>query len=103
VKFFAKRTVARARNGARSVWDAGTGELKQALMGNDEIVGLSRDGGIIARVDHDLVKLWDVPTGKLVSAVDNKGSGRFVAFSSDGRFLAATSTVETTGEKVIKI
>lgn len=75
-------------------------------------IALSPDGRILASVAYDNpVRLWDVETGLLSRKLDEPGYGTSVAFSSDGRTLATSTSVEkkikvwdlTTGENTFTL
>ncbi len=90
-------------DGAVKVWDGKTREVVRALDAHVEFVYsvvFHPDGRHLASVDADRpdrrVKVWDWRTGRLVftgpsDADHNRGTAYGVAFSPDGRLLAAGS------------
>jgi WD40 repeat protein len=91
------------------VWDANTGERLLELRGHSATVNslaFSPDGRRLASASWDMnrgafgeVKLWDVATGTDILTLPGHAS---VAFSPDGRFLAALGS-DAEGAPVIKV
>jgi WD40 repeat protein/serine/threonine protein kinase len=78
------------------LWDMETGSLQRTLTGHTDIiwgVAFSRNGELLASGSWDgTVRLWNVESGEPLQVFTvNDHSARFgkVAFSPDGRFLAA--------------
>jgi WD40 repeat protein/serine/threonine protein kinase len=87
-------------NGVVKVWNSRTREVVQTLDAHADStysVVFHRDGKHLASAGADRrVKVWDLTTGKLVfsgrsDADHNRGVAHVVAFSADGRKLAAGS------------
>jgi WD40 repeat protein len=76
------------------IWDARTGKERHLLSGHAGpvvSVSYSRDGRRLASADlKGNVKVWDTATGKPLLTLRGEGGGACVAFSPDGRLLAAT-------------
>ena len=65
-------------------------------------LAISDDGGTLASVCDDVLKLWDVATGKNLATLKKYDSGiGSVALSPDGKILALGSTegIDGTVEK----
>jgi WD40 repeat protein len=86
-------------------WDARTGKELRVLRGHQNgiyALAMSPDGKTLASAEHNrrsgdetapAIHLWDVPTGKPLRQLPSGDDGESVqlAFSTDGRTLAATS------------
>jgi WD40 repeat protein/serine/threonine protein kinase len=85
------------KKGELKVWDMRTGQEALRLNGPTPFFGVqfSNDGQQLATASAgaELAQLWDAQTGKelLVLRVEKQGGVRGVAFSADGRRLAAAS------------
>ena len=85
----------RDREGVAEVWDTVTGTsiatFDGSTPGNENLsVALSPDGHFLAVGGFGrVVRLWSVPSGKLVHELDQGGNGAFtLEFAPDGRTLA---------------
>ncbi|MDX2145959.1 MAG: SUMF1/EgtB/PvdO family nonheme iron enzyme [Planctomycetota bacterium] len=82
------------------IWDIASGRQVQVLRTAEysaEDIAFSPDGGVIATAHSDPIRLWSVRTGALIRQVDEVGSGFArgpIAFSPDGRWLAACARVK---------
>ncbi|MGI8586403.1 MAG: eIF2A-related protein [Chloroflexia bacterium] len=83
--------------GAARIWDAGTGQLVRALIGNSTRITdavWSHDGRFIATSATDgTATLWDVSSGQVLHSLAvgaNFVNG--VAYSPDGRFIATAES-----------
>ena len=79
------------------LWDVATGKLRRRLVTEQNSAHLrgfcfSRDGKTVAGTDHQtrLVVLWDVATGAVKRTLPHLRYGGGVAFSVDGRWIAAS-------------
>jgi WD40 repeat protein len=91
------------------IWDTVTGEVRQRIHGHSAGIGgmtFSPDGQRLVSASYDPnrgavgeVKLWDVATGTDILTLPGRMS---VAFSPDGRFLAAVAG-EALAAGVIKV
>jgi WD40 repeat protein len=74
------------------LWDAKTGRFLRALVGSDGPIGhlcWSPDGKILASMTGRTVRLWDAKSGSRLYAFRGENHFTCVAWSPDGRFLAA--------------
>jgi WD40 repeat protein len=86
------------------IWDVASGQEQRVLVGHTDVsenlhyngisnLSFSPDGERLATAGEDgLVKIWDVETGEELSSLSAHPDGRAalsIAFSHDGRFLAA--------------
>ena len=83
------------------LWSVPGGQLRRVLPVHDSRLGVSsvafsRDGERLACCAGEVVRLWDLRTGKLLSASGDLGHARSVAFWPDGETLA----VDTGGDTV---
>jgi WD40 repeat protein len=84
-------------NGGINVHDAATGKHVQTLRVEDKLqrtAVFTPDGrGVISRGTDDVVRLWDVKTGKVLrQAQASLGSGGELALSPDGKTLVIPTT-----------
>ncbi|MBA3481847.1 MAG: WD40 repeat domain-containing protein [Pirellulales bacterium] len=93
-----ERLASAGGDGAVKVWESKTGKLTQTLdTGSEFVVSIAYhpDGKRVATVGMDQqAKIWDLATGREVFAgpcdtVHTNGASQSVAFSPDGRLLAA--------------
>jgi WD40 repeat protein len=79
------------------VWDAATGKQSIKLSGHtDSIysVAFSPDSTKIASSSYDTtVRIWDVGTGKLLMTLNQPEGSKGVAWSADGKFIAAGTDI----------
>ncbi|MEP7121790.1 MAG: WD40 repeat domain-containing protein [Byssovorax sp.] len=79
--------------GQIDVRDLSSGKRVQTLAGHEgrvRAVTFSRDGGLLASGSDDrTVRLWSMPTGKLVARLDHEGAVASVAFTADGLSIAS--------------
>jgi WD40 repeat protein len=83
------------------VWDMGNKTPKHYLLEEgmectymecqEQSVAFSPDGHLLASSseDENMVRLWDVESGKQIMTLDLKNNVNIVTFSSDGRYLIA--------------
>ena len=89
-------SIRRGGIGTLRAWNAATGAQGAVIRAHPSYVqclALSRDGLWLATggLHDNLVKVWDAATGAAVSSFTNGGRIQDVAFSPDGRRLAAAS------------
>jgi WD40 repeat protein/tetratricopeptide (TPR) repeat protein len=88
-----KSVVSGSTDGGVRVWDTATGKLRTVLTGHKSDVkrlSISRDGRLAASSGYDgIANLWDLSTNSLVASLRASGCLRSVAFSPDGKVLAA--------------
>jgi len=85
-------------DGIPKLWDAETGELVREFLGNGSKIwslDINNTGELIAVVnDSSVITIWNVLTGEIVKKIryykfDNNSNGRCVAFSNNGKYMAA--------------
>lgn len=86
------KTLAVAEGGVVKVklWDVARGK-ERASFEDDGYLAFTRDGKTLAVGGLAWVNLWDVSTGKKRASLKTSGSYCRVAFSADGKVLAAVS------------
>jgi WD40 repeat protein len=81
-----------------ALWDATTG---QPLPAEGDLSGapdglmnltLSPDGRLLAGASYSTIYVWDTATGKLLQDLENESFPNTLAFSAEGRWLAAGSS-----------
>lgn len=84
--------------GPLGVWDASTGQplpiggdLSSAPDGLQHLV-FSPDGRLLAGSAYSTISIWDAKTGELQQSLENESWPNALAFSADGRWLAAGSS-----------
>lgn len=84
-----------SRNGTIKVWDGWTGDSLASFGDRRESfvsLGLSPDGKLLAAASAFTIKLYQIPSGKLVKTfTGHKGSVNGIAFSGDGKRLVSAS------------
>jgi len=104
VSFFALSpdglTLATEGSGGETInlWDLGGGREPRTLVGHTSFVNsvaFSPDSHILASGSQDkTIKLWDAASGRELHTLDSLGDVRSLAFSHDGRTLAAAINKE---------
>ena len=92
------RLVTAAGDGAVRIWDAARGRLIRELRGGATqlryyLVALSPDGRLVAATEGQgkVTHVWDAATGAPIAEIHSDGlESAGLAFSGDGRWLAAT-------------
>jgi WD40 repeat protein/transcriptional regulator with XRE-family HTH domain len=83
--------------GTLQVWDSVSGERRSGPWETQEVCGIasgsvrfSRDGTRLAMASAAGVRVWDLPSGRLLAELPGSGDGYLpqVEFSPDGAFLA---------------
>jgi WD40 repeat protein len=86
--------------------DTASGKLKADLEWHKDTVwalAFSPDGTILASgSDDETIMLWDAVTGKLKTTFKKTGSVHFLAFSGDGKTLAAASYSLSEGDVTLR-
>ncbi|HYT95109.1 MAG TPA: FecR domain-containing protein, partial [Gemmataceae bacterium] len=90
--------------GEVSFWDVKRGELRFAIHAHSRDVkalALSADGNALATTDDRVVKLWDVPGRKELTALKGlRFAVRALAFAPDGRTLATGGGAKKEGAEL---
>src|SRR5262245_13129220 len=60
-----------------------------ALLAGEGPLAFSPDGGTLATGHQTSIRLWDVRTGELTRTIDTTGIPNGLAFSPDGKTIAA--------------
>jgi WD40 repeat protein len=83
------------------LWDVATGQVAESLKGHKGVVravAFSPKGGFLASSGDKPLRIWDVAASREVASLPMATWN--LAFSSDGRTLAAAGGV---GKKVVKV
>jgi eukaryotic-like serine/threonine-protein kinase len=85
-------------DGAVRIWDAASGELVRELRKDARFAKLAVRGHVIAAIDFEgrSLYIWDATSGSIVAESHGETPSAFLslAFSSDGRWLAANIGAE---------
>ncbi len=94
-RWFAAGSGALLEPGNVKIWNAHTWKVRQVLTGfksDVESVAFSPDNARVVTGSRDkTVEIWDVQTGAILRLLDGQGEVFSVAYSPDGRFVAAGS------------
>jgi WD40 repeat protein len=90
-----RRLVSASGDKTAIIWDVATGNVLHTLEGHDGVVlniAISHDGTRLASLDNSSVHVWDMASGKRLQQLRETSSALSVAFSPDGRRIAAAET-----------
>ena len=89
------------------LWNAKTGQKLATFEGHADVIhdlAFRNDSRWLASASEDrMIKLWDVRERKLALTLKLDGEPHYVAFSPDGRFLAASEGHKKTGIPVVHV
>jgi WD40 repeat protein len=95
-RFLQTRSIASAsKDGTIRLWDVATGQPLKTFNGSSATkafnsVAFSPDGTVVAGAsDDENIYLWNVATGQLTQTLGGTNTMLSVAFSSDGKTVAA--------------
>lgn len=86
------------------LWDQATGNKVGDLFGHADAVcqvAFRQDSRILASISRDkTIRLWDPRRRELLHTITLPGAGQALAYSPDGRYIAAAFYDEKTGGKI---
>jgi hypothetical protein len=89
------------------LWDVARREERVALRGHKERLtnlAFSPDGQLIATTSQDYTaRVWDARTGQTLAVLPGQGFRQAVAFSPDGRYLAADDMVVGQNDERVRL